>query len=273
MTQAPLTKTTSTATLAAIGLAVAGVLSVLAGTGLLVAGIAGRNSTPLLPSFNIGGPPKPGFKGGRPVGLYFMSRYWIATGSLEKKVWYFAPDGTAYEGLSTGFSDEDLAKHEGRKGTLSVSGDEMTIAWSDGKSTTSEVERDKDGDGFAWDTGLFAPVEAFEDAKAVAGKWEGGESVSFSGSYAAVGKTLEIREDGTYSFSAASSFSGSSDQSSYSVGGQSENAGKWTLDGYSLILTKNDGTVTRGITFPFDDEKTPVYPDRFFFAGTMYKRL
>ena len=46
------------------------------------------------------------------------------------------------------------------------------------------------------------------------------------------------------------------------------------LDGGSGndTLTGGDGKVVRGITFPYDDEKTKVQPDRLFFAGTMYKK-
>src|SRR5689334_20009290 len=65
--------------------------------------------------------------GGRPVGLYFMTKYWIATRSLEKTVWYFAPDGTAYERIETGFSEKDLAEHKGGKGKLSVEGENLVL--------------------------------------------------------------------------------------------------------------------------------------------------
>lgn len=219
-------------------------------------------------------PPEAGFRGGRPVGMYFMTRYWIATGSLEKSVWYFSPDGEAYENLLTGFSAEDLANHKGRHGKLSVSGDSMTITWSDGKEATSKLERDHDGsgDGFAWDTGLFAPVKAFDDPSELAGKWEGGESLVHGGDFIAASHSLDIHPDGTYSGESVASVKGTTEHSEIGGGSSSSAEGKWQLDGWSLILTHPDGTTTRGIAFPFDDEATPVKPDRFFFNGTMYKK-
>lgn len=231
-------------------------------------------SLPSAPSLFGGGdqPAKAGFRGGRPVGLYFMTRYWIATGSLEKSVWYFTPDGEAYENLRTGFSKADLEAHEGRRGKVSMDGDAMVITWPDGKETKSRLEVDKDGEGFAWDTGLFTPVEAFDDDGQLAGKWEGGESLSRGGNFIAASRSLDIRTDGSFDRSSIASVKGTTEHSEIGAGSQSAGTGQWKLDGYTLTLTEADGKVTKGICFPFDDEATPVKPDRFFFNGTMYKK-
>jgi hypothetical protein len=87
-----------------------------------------------------------------------------------------------------------------------------------------------------------------------------------------VSRSITLRGDGTYERGGVSSFKSTGEGSEVSVGGSSENSGKWELSGYSLTLTERDGKVVRGIAFPFDDEATPVKPDRFFFAGTMYKK-
>jgi hypothetical protein len=220
-----------------------------------------------------GGDGRGHMSGGKPVGLYFMTRFLIYNGSLEKVVWYFAPDGRVFRDVRDGFAPEDLAAHTGAHGTYDVNGDALTIHWSDGKETSNKIEPDeKNPDFFAWDTGLFAPVNAFTDSSEVVGSWEGGESLSGGGNFAAVSKTLTLRADGTYSREGVSSFKSVSDQSEVSVGGTSANSGRWELSGYTLTLTQNDGKVIHGIAFPFDDESTAVKPDRFFFGGTMYKK-
>ena len=252
--------------------AVLGIASVIAfgiGIVLLGAGLTlshGRGSLVL-----GGGPQRAGFVNGHPVGLYLMTRFWIATGSLEKSAWYFTSDGRVYVDLADGFTDEKLAAHEGRQGTVSVNGDEMTVTWSDGKKTTSDLERGKNA--FNWDAGIFSAVKPFEDSSPLVGRWEGGSSSSFGGASGVTSRTLELKEDGTFTGATAASLRSESAESVASAGSTGRNAGRWKLDGYALILTYDDGTVTRGLTFPFDDEKTPAFPDRFYFAGTMYRKL
>ena len=72
---------------------------------------------------------------GKPEGLFYMQKMWIATRYLEKSCWYFAPDGKFYENLTSGFSAEELAAHKGSKGTYRVSQGNLEVTWSDGKST------------------------------------------------------------------------------------------------------------------------------------------
>ncbi len=67
-----------------------------------------------------------------PVGLYYMQKYWIATRHLEKSVWYFASNGQVFEN-PTGLSQEALAAHQGNKGRLKFSSDELEIVWTNGQ--------------------------------------------------------------------------------------------------------------------------------------------
>lgn len=209
-------------------------------------------------------PARAGWNDGHPVGLYLMTRYWMATSSLEKALYYFTSDGRVYVDLEDGFSDELLAQHKGRHGTVRSDGDEMVITWENGKETRSKLEKEKGG--FNWDMGLFAPVEPFDDAKDLVGKWEGGTSVSFSGNYAATAHGLELRDDGTFTGESVASLRSTSSESVVSAGSSGDHAGRWKLDGYALVLNYSDGRNARGIAFPFGD-------DRFYFAGTMYKKL
>jgi hypothetical protein len=214
------------------------------------------------------------YQDGIPVGLFFMTRYWFATRSLEKAAWYFAPDHTVYEHLETGFSKADLAAHRGRVGTGKLVGDSLEVTWRDGKKTLSKLERDKSGGlGFAWNGGLFGPAKPIANAQEIAGSYEGGESVSFSGSTSSVAKGLELRADGTFRRSGVASINSQTDASRVTAGSTSGSTGTWRAENYALILTDDAGQVFRGISFPYDDEKTPTKPDRLFFAGTMYKKL
>lgn len=251
----------------AAGMALASVAAFIAGIVLIVIGLnvaAGGTPSGVLAG---DAPEKAGFDDGRPVGLYFMTRFWSSTGSLEKAVWYFTEDGAVYRDLERGFSDEALAAHEGARGTARRDGDALIVKWSDGEETRSEIERD--GSAFTWDMGIFTPVTPFEDESEVVGRWEGGESITVSGGSAANARMLELREDGTFSQSSTGSVSARSSDSTVSGGSSSASAGKWELDDHSLTLTYADGTVVRGVSFPYDDGESK----RLFFNGTMYKRL
>lgn len=208
---------------------------------------------------------------GKPVGLFYMQRMWIATSFLEKSCWYFLPDGTFYENLTKGFSPADLEAHQGPKGTYRLNKGNLEVRWSDGTSSSSALEIETGG--FNWDTGMFLPVEAFANDKSIAGNYEGGTSFGSSGNSILVSKSLRLDPDGTYSMSGVSSLSSTSNGTQAKVGGQSEASGRWTLDGFLLQLTTSDGGTEQHIVFPLDDETTPTYPDRLFLGGTAYKRL
>lgn len=213
------------------------------------------------------------FKDGVPVGLYFMTRYWSFTRTLEKQAWYFAPDGTAYAELEHGFSAADLAAHAGRKGTCRLDGAQLEITWADGKKTKSTIEPSKSGRAFTWDMGIFTMVQSFSDPAEVAGVYEGGESLSVGGSSAVVSKRLELRPDGTFAWSGVSFLGSTTESSRVSAGAvDGGSTGTWRIAGYSLLLADTQGNVFRRIAFPYDDESTPLKPDRIFFGGMMYKK-
>ncbi len=216
-------------------------------------------------------PPSARIVDGKPIGLFFMTRFWSYTNSLEKAVWYFAPDGQAYQNLASGFSDEDLQAHQGNRGTYEVSGGKLRVTWADGKTTEGDISAD--GGAFNWDGGIFTAVQPFERDKSIAGSYEGGESFnSGGGNSASTSNSIELRPDGTFRRVGVASVQSTTDESVVDAGSQGQSDGTWTVGGYSLVLTGLDGKVQRSIAFPYDDKETPVYPDRMFFAGTMYAR-
>lgn len=200
-------------------------------------------------------------------GLFYMQKYWIATRNLEKATWYFAPDGVAYLNPESGLGPDDLANHKSAaKGPYQVSGGELSVNWGDGQKSSGALEI-VDG-GFNWDTGMFMPVAPFTSAAQLAGSYEGGSSVTFSGNSTIVVKSLELRADGSFSWEGSASFN----TDGMNTGGQSTTSGRWLLSGYTLELTADNGKVIHGISFPMDDEATPVNPDRMYFAGISYAK-
>ena len=203
-----------------------------------------------------------------PQGLYFMTRFWISNNMLEKKVYYFSPDGTIYDGLQTGFSAQDLAAHKGPKGRYQLAGGKLNIRWADGSTLSSGYEPDKSGGGFAWDGGLFSRVKPFTAWQQLVGSYEGGESVAG----AMASSSITLKADGTFVRSGIVSVSSRSSQSQVDVGSQSSDGGKWSFSGYTLQLADRNGRPVRHLVFPFDDSSTPIKPDRMYVGGTMYKR-
>lgn len=217
------------------------------------------------------GPPAAEIVDGKPVGLFFMTRFWSYTNSLEKAVWYFAPDGRVYHNLASGFSAEELQAHKGNQGTYEVADGKLKVTWADNKVTEGAISAE--GGAFNWDGGIFTAVKPFEEGKSLAGKYEGGESFSTgAGNGAVASNSIELRPDGTFRRVGVASVQSTTSESVVDAGAQGGSDGKWEIDGYSLVLTGADGNAQRAIAFPYDDKETPVYPDRMYFGGIMYKR-
>jgi hypothetical protein len=218
------------------------------------------------------GKPEPAaFKKGRPVGLYRMTRKGPSAPVLENPVWYFAPDGTVYRGLETGFSRADLATHAGSTGQAVIERDHLVIAWEDGRKTRSPLAREERG--FTWDDASFSSVIPFASAADLAGTYEGGESGPPDENRAAVGSILALRRDGTFSWSGVSFVESTGEPGrlrTSAAGGRTN--GTWHVSGFSLVLTNDEGTVYRRIAFLWD-ETEPVKLQRFFFGGILYGRM
>lgn len=209
--------------------------------------------------------------GNRPVGLFLMTRYWIATGSLEKGTYYFTPDGRVYAN-PTGFSAAELAALKpNSRGTFQVSGSTLTVNWASGQKSSSPME-DAKNDAFNWDMGIFVGAQPFRNSQQLLGTFEGGNSASTGAGYIAVAGTYTFRADGTYARSGVASSTSVSDGSVMKTGGQGQATGRWQLNGFVLTLTDNQGGRTSGVSFPFVTEGTAAKPDRIYFNGTLYKR-
>jgi hypothetical protein len=226
---------------------------------------ASRTTGPHVPQ-----PVAANFTSGIPVGLYFISRYWPLTYTVEKGAWYFAPDGSVYKNVEVGFSAEDLTAGSTPRGQAKLTGSKLEVTWSDGKISTGDIERE--GNGFNWDMGIFTAVRAYDDATAVAGVYQGGESLHPNDNSNVVSKRLELRDDGTFTWEGVALSATRSGSGNISVQSSGTATGKWRLDGYSLVLTDSKGTSLRRLAFAYDDEATTQKPDRLFFGGLMYQK-
>lgn len=208
-----------------------------------------------------------------PVGLYYMTRYWVASRNLEKATWYFSPDGMAYENPTGDFSAASLAATASSQGKISLSGKKLTFTTTKGKDTgksfASEYDPQPEG-GFYWNTGSFIPVKPLPSAKTIVGKWQGGFSVTG----AMVARSLDLRADGTFNMTGAASVESRTDGNEVRAGASGQiTSGQWTVSGYFMTLTGTNGVTRRSIAFPFDSEETPVNPDYFYFDGIMWSPI
>ena len=208
-----------------------------------------------------------------PVGLYFMTRYWLATRSLERAIWYFSPDGMAYENPTGDFSAASLSATASDQGQFHLEGKNLVFTRTKGKNTgkqdSSEYDPQPEG-GFYWNTGSFIPVKALTSARSIVGKWQGGFSVIG----AAVARTLDLHADGSFNLSGGATISAESDGSVARAGSSGQiSQGTWDVSGYFMTLTGSDGKSRRSVAFPFGDGANSVNPDKFYFDGIMWSPL
>ena len=205
-----------------------------------------------------------------PEGLFFMTRFWMATGSLEQKLWYFTADGRVYDSPGGVFTPEQLERDSRRHGRGSLANKKLTVKWSDGKTTESNFELDSSGQGFAWDGGLFSAV-AKPDWSKVSGYFEGGASFSHSSGRGAAISGLTLRADGTFTLTRSSSLRAENETSIATAGSVAAPLeGKWKGQGYELTLTFADGRTERHVSFPTPDARDASKVGMLFFNGSMH---
>lgn len=227
-------------------------------------------ATPATPQPDPDQPAPAAFQAGAPVGLYWMSRYQPGTRTLEQTVWYFAPDGTVYRNLEYGFAATELARHPGPRGRATVENRLLQVRWQDGTITAAHLERDRSG--FTWDMGIFSPVIRFGHAEEIPGTYAGGFAIAGAEGTAVVPQRLTLRADGTFAWEGVAFHPGTGTPAARIVSAADTTRGRWEFAGHSLTLVAESGLTLRRFTFPDDDDRTVVKPDRIFFGGEMLKR-
>lgn len=215
-------------------------------------------------------PAPPGWQTGRPVGLYWMSRYQPSLRSLELAVWYFAPDGTVYRDLRYGFSADDLARPAGGRGSATREERTLRIQWQDGTTSSAHLEQDRTG--FTWDMGIFSPISGFADPGELPGTYSGSVGSAGPDGSGVVPQRLTLNTDGTFLWEGVAFQADGNMPAGRLEHSSGATSGRWMLDGHSLTLTASSGVAVRRFAFPDDDERTVVRPDRLFFDGGMLKR-
>ncbi|MBH8559812.1 hypothetical protein [Hymenobacter negativus] len=210
--------------------------------------------------------------GGKPVGLFFMTRYLMAFHSLEKATYYFTPAGQVYNN-PVDFTPTSLAGLPANaRGTYSLAGGQLVMKWADG-NTSKAIFENPSTNSFSWDMGIFVGMSPFANPRQLVGTFEGGNSVSSSSGAAAAVSSLNFRADGSYSGSSASSFTTNTSGSNAHVGSSGEAAGRWALAGWTLTLTDAAGRTTRGVAYPIETNDKTGQVTRFYFNNVAYKRL
>lgn len=199
-----------------------------------------------------------------------MTRFWMATGSLEQKLWYFTVDGRVFDSPGGVFTPEQLERDSRRHGRGSLANKKLTVKWSDGKATESNFEIDSAGKGFAWDGGIFSAV-ATPDWSKVSGYFEGGVSYSHSSGRGSSVSGLTLRPDGTFTLSRSASLRSENSTSIATAGSVAAPLeGKWKGEGYELTLTFADGRIERHVSFPTPDARDASKVGMLFFNGSMH---
>jgi hypothetical protein len=209
---------------------------------------------------------------GKPVGLFFMTRYIMAFHSLEKATYYFTPAGQVYNN-PIDFTPTSLAGLPANaRGIYSVSGGQLLMKWADGNTSKANFENPS-ANTFSWDMGIFVGMGPFSSARQLVGTFEGGNSVSSGSGSAAAVSGLTFRADGSYSGSSVSSFNTNTSGSNAHVGGSGEAAGRWALAGWTLTLTDAAGRTARGVAYAIETNEKTGQVTRFYFNNVAYKRL
>ncbi len=205
--------------------------------------------------------------GGRPVGLFFMTRYIMAWHSLEKSTWYFAPDGRVFHNPGALDAAGYAALPPADRGTLRPGSN--TLSWANGQSEKFVME-DATANSFSYDMGIFVGMGPFKSARELVGRFEGGNSVTS----AATSSSLDLRADGSYSGSSVASVSATSTESTVRAGSTGTTGGRWSQSGWVLTLTDAAGQpVRRGLAYPIERDAKTGQVVRFYFDNVAYKRL
>lgn len=198
--------------------------------------------------------------GGRPVGLFLMTRKDPKTQADAHSTWYFKSTGEVYLNPDASFSADDLAHNVDQLGTFYLTPDKnMTVTWGNNTPVTAPIACGTSD--FTWDGATFRVIKSFPISSATSslllGAYKAATAVS-GGLSVSDGTTVTFLPDGTYTTSTKTL--------------KPQPAGRWMLAGYYLVLNDTKGNLTRAVCFPVDDLMTAVKPDRFYFAGALYAK-
>ena len=197
--------------------------------------------------------------------------YWSGRLSLNNHGWFFTKDGRFSKAPKGGFDFKAFSAAEQANktdGVYWINGDKITLQWADGSKAT-EYSFERKGDEIVLGGVGSTPVKGFKRGWRLDGEYEGG--ASFGGGAVANSNTLVFRKDGTFARSSIGSIRSTGEGTTVSAGSQSEAAGTYEFDGYTLTLTYADGTATAHTVFAFSDEDGEGRPEYIYRDGTMMR--
>lgn len=210
-------------------------------------------------------PAPPRLTGDSITGVFFMTKFWTTTNSLDTAVWYFSPEGIAYEN-PTGFSAAELAASQSQW-KIRVEGDSISYSGADGRVYDSSFSI-SGKTTFNWDGGNYTAAKPFLRSTSLVGTYGGGASVTGASSTS----TLILRADESYQLTgSASAVNQTADSiASLSATGGGE-TGTWHNGAYSLTLSPAGRTVKRSVAFIYEEGPGGA-PAKFYFDGLMWSR-
>ncbi|HSH93791.1 MAG TPA: hypothetical protein VK968_06570 [Roseimicrobium sp.] len=197
--------------------------------------------------------------------------YWNGSMSLNNQGWFFTKDGRFSKAPKGGFDFKAFSAAEQANktdGVYWITGDKITLKWANGSKPT-EYTFARKGDEIVLGGLGGVPVKGFKRGWRLDGEYEGG--ASFGGGAVANSNTLVFRKDGTFARSSIGSIRSTGEGTTVSAGSQSEAAGAYEFDGYTLTLTYADGTVKAHTVFAFSDEDGEGRPEYIYRDGTMMR--
>lgn len=206
------------------------------------------------------------------VWLRVESFYFGGSLSLNNQGWFFTKDGRVSRSPSGGFDFQALAAAEEARtsdGVYWIEDDKLFVTWAGESEPTEYSFARKPGELVIGGIGS-TPVEGFKRGWRADAAYEGGASVG--GGAVASSTTIILRRDGTFSRDSIGSISATAARTEVSAYAQTNAAGTYEFDGYTLTLTERDGTVTKHTVFAFSDRDAQGAPEYMWRDGGMMRR-
>ena len=203
--------------------------------------------------------------------LRVQTSYFGSSLSITSQGWFFTKDGRFSKAPAGGFDLRAFAKAPAGKndGTYWIAGGKITFAWADG-TPPSVYDFENNGNELRWDGLGSTRVKGFPQGWRLDGEYEGGASVG--GGALMSSTTIAFSRDGTFRRGSVSSVRMTSERTTVSGGAQSEAAGTYEFDGFTLTLRPAEGEEQKFTVFAFGDVDAAGRPAHIYRDGGMMRR-
>ena len=199
-----------------------------------------------------------GARGGVPVGLYLHT----SDGSYVD-AFYFGPQGRVYRGLEGAFTAAGLAAGAPiTRGTYQINGAKLLITTDEGRPISYAYKAERGGH-YLENIELATVVAAPAPASLVGSYFANGGSGALSSA-----ATLELRADGTYSRSTVGSYRTGGE----SIGGSTDETGRWQYANHTLTFRAANGTVQQKIALVPSPRSIVAAMGAIYVGGTYFRR-